>query len=121
MLYSSFGFIAGEIPATYLMQRLPLGKCIGTACIQWGVVVAMHAACHIVAGLATVRFLLGFMEVCTAPGAIYITSSWYTKKEQVPRVGIWYMSSQFAQVFGGFFSWAIYKAPAFRWQGLFVL
>ena len=52
---------------------------------------------------------------------IYITGSFYTKKEQVVRVAIWYTTSGWAAVFGGFFSWCIYQAPSFRWQGLFVL
>jgi len=90
-------------------------------CMLWGIVVAMHAVCHNFGSLAAVRFLLGAIEVCTAPGVIYITSSWYTKTEQVSRVALWYTTSGWAAVFGGFFSWAIYHANTFRWQGLFVL
>lgn len=131
-------------------------------CMLWGIVVAMHAACHNFASLAIVRFLLGAIEVCTAPAVIYITgsckccfssltcltcailephchqtstlapgfcnpASWrltikvYTKDEQVVRVAIWYTTSGWASVFGGFFAWAIYHAKSFRWQSLFVL
>lgn len=90
-------------------------------CMLWGVVVAMHAVCHDFGSLAAVRLLLGMIEVCTAPAAIYITASWYTKEEQVTRVAIWYTTSGWAAVFGGFFSWALNQAPRFRWQGLFVV
>lgn len=117
----SFGYLGGEIPATYLMQRVPLARYLAIMCMLWGVVVAMHAVCHNFASLAAVRFLLGFIEVCTAPAVIYITGSWYTKQEQVTRVAIWYTCSGWAAVFGGFFSWCIYQADSFRWQGLFVL
>jgi MFS family permease len=86
----------------------------------WGIVVAMHAVCHDFGSLAAVRFLLGAIEVCTAPAVIYITGSWYTKTEQITRVAIWYTTSGWANVFGGFFAWAIYHAESFRWQGLFV-
>lgn len=87
----------------------------------WGVVVAMHAVCHDFSSLAAVRFLLGAIEVCTAPAAIYLTGTWYTKSEQVTRVSIWYSTSGWAQVLNGFLSWCIYHAPGFRWQALFIL
>ncbi|KIX03823.1 uncharacterized protein Z518_07376 [Rhinocladiella mackenziei CBS 650.93] len=115
-----FGYLGGEIPATFFMQRVPLARYVAIMCMLWGIVVAMHAVCPDFGSLAAVRLLLGFIEVCTAPAAIYITSSWYTKKEQVSRVAIWYSTSGWAAVFGGFFAWAIYHADGFRWQGLFV-
>lgn len=117
----SFGYIVGEIPATFLMQRVPLAKYFAVMCMLWGFTVAMLAVCNNFNGLAAVRFLLGFLEVCTAPGAIYITSSWYTQKEQITRVTIWYTSSAFANMFSGFFAWAFLHASSFKWQGLFVL
>ncbi|KAH6682740.1 permease of the major facilitator superfamily [Halenospora varia] len=116
-----FGYLGGEIPVTFFMQRVPLAKYLSVMCMLWGVVVAMHAVCHDFGSLAAVRLLLGMIEVCTAPAAIYITASWYTKEEQVTRVAIWYTTSGWAAVFGGFFSWALNQAPRFRWQGLFVV
>lgn len=116
----SFGYLFGEIPAAFLMQRFPLAQYLGTMSMLWGIIVAMHAVCHDFAGLAAVRFLLGAIEVCTTPAVIYITSSWYTRSEQVTRVALWYSTSGWAQVLGGFFAWAINQADRFRWQGLFI-
>ncbi|KAH7137833.1 permease of the major facilitator superfamily [Dactylonectria macrodidyma] len=116
-----FGYLGGEIPATYLMQRVPLAKYMAVMSMIWGIVVAMHAVYHNFGSLAAVRFLLGFVEVCVAPASIYITGSWYTKEEQVTRVSLWYTTSGWAAVFGGFFSWCLNQASWFRWQGLFVL
>ncbi|KAH8886578.1 putative vitamin H transporter [Thozetella sp. PMI_491] len=115
-----FGYLGGEIPAAFFMQRIPLAKYVGCMSMLWGIVVAMHAVCHDFSSLAAVRFLLGAIEVCTAPAAIYLTSTWYTKEEQVTRVAIWYSTSGWAQVLNGFFAWCIYHAPHFRWQALFV-
>jgi ACS family allantoate permease-like MFS transporter len=115
-----FGYLGGEIPATFLMQRFSLSKYFSIMCMLWGIVVAMHAVCYDFAGLATVRFLLGAIEVCTAPAVIYITGSWYTKSEQITRVAIWYTTSGWANVFGGLFAFAINHAKTFKWQGLFV-
>lgn len=102
------------------MQRVPLAKYLGIMSMLWGTVVALHAVCHNFGGLAAVRFLLGSIEVCTTPAIIYVTSSWYTRSEQVTRVALWYSTSGWAQVFGGFFSWAINQASQFKWQGLFI-
>ncbi|KAF7555689.1 hypothetical protein G7Z17_g2002 [Cylindrodendrum hubeiense] len=115
-----FGYLGGEIPATILMQRIPLAKFFSVMVVIWGVIVMMHAVCHDFASLAAVRFLLGFIEVCTAPIIILILGSWYTKEEQVSRVAIWYTSSGWANVFGGFFAWLIWHAKTFKWQALFL-
>lgn len=87
----------------------------------WGAIVALHAVCHDFSSLAAVRFFLGAIEVSTVPVAILITSAFYTKEEQVTRVAIWYTTSGWAAVFGGFLSWVMYHANSFRWQGVFVL
>ena len=118
---ASFGYLAGEIPAIYLMQHLPLAKVFSIICILWGLVVALHAVCHEFASLAVLRFLLGFFEVYTVPAVINIFGSWYTKTEQVPRLSVWYTCYGFSNIFGGFLAWAIYQADSFRWRGLFVL
>nr|XP_001395707.2 vitamin H transporter [Aspergillus niger CBS 513.88] len=115
-----FGYMFGEIPAAFLMQRVPMAKYLGVMSMLWGTVVTLHAVCHNFGGLAAVRFLLGSIEVCTTPAILYITSSWYTHSEQVTRVAIWYSTSGWAQVFGGFFAWAINQAPGFKWESLFI-
>ncbi|OOQ89533.1 vitamin H transporter [Penicillium brasilianum] len=117
----SFGYLGGDIPATFLMQRLPLSKYFSIMCMIWGIIVALHAICHDFASLAAVRFFLGAIEVSTVPVAILITSAFYTKEEQVTRVAIWYTTSGWAAIFGGFFAWVFYHANSFRWQGLFIL
>lgn len=102
------------------MQRIPLAKFFSVMIIAWGIIVVCHGACKNFAGLMVARFLLGSIEVCAAPVTIYILGSWYSKKEQVSRVAIWYTSSGWGHVFGGFFAWIIYQAPSFRWQALFL-
>ena len=102
------------------MQRVPLAKFFAVMCFVWGATMVFHAPCENFAGLMVVRFLLGSIEVCAAPVVIYILGSWYSKEEQVSRVAIWYTSSGWGHVFGGFFAFVIYQAPTFRWQALFL-
>ncbi|GKZ35527.1 hypothetical protein AbraIFM66950_006189 [Aspergillus brasiliensis] len=115
-----FGYLFGEVPAAFLMQRVSIARYLGIMSMLWGTVVALHAACHNFGGLAAVRFLLGSIEVCTTPAIIFITSSWYTHSEQLTRVAIWYSTSGWAQVIGGFVAWAINHANYFKWESLFI-
>ncbi|KGO48629.1 Major facilitator superfamily domain, general substrate transporter [Penicillium expansum] len=96
-----FGYLGGDIPATYLMQRFSLAKYLSV--------------------MSALRFFLGAIEVSTVPVAIYITGAFYTKEEQLTRVALWYTTSGWAAIFGGFLAWCMYHAENFRWQGLFIL
>lgn len=117
----SFGYLAGDIPSVYILQRWTIDKAFAAVVIIWGLVVALHAACSGFVSLAVLRFVLGFGEVFTTPVVLQIFSSWYTKEEQLVRMPIWYTCYGLANIFGGLLAWALYQAGSFRWQGLFVL
>jgi MFS family permease len=120
LAHYSFGYLAGEIPVTFLMQRVPLSKFFAIMVTLWGIIEMCHAACNNFGSLLAVRFLLGMIEVSAAPVIIYILGAWYTKAEQVSRVAIWYISSGLGNVTGGFFAWIIWHTKTFRWQALFL-
>ncbi|KAG5984062.1 hypothetical protein E4U55_006197 [Claviceps digitariae] len=85
-----FGYLAWEYPTTILIARLPIGKYLAGNTLFWGAVVALTAACRNFGGLMTVRFLLGVAEATITPGFMFVTSTWYTRDEMAPRVGIWF-------------------------------
>ncbi|KAK8858804.1 hypothetical protein IAR55_003034 [Kwoniella newhampshirensis] len=116
-----FGYLGGDIPASYFLQKFPLVKYFSLMTICWGIVVACQAACSDFAGLAVCRFLLGWIEVCTVPAVFMITASYYTASEQIARVGLWYTSSALAGCFGGFFAWCLYFSGSFGWRAIFIL
>ncbi|KAK4689865.1 MFS transporter, ACS family, allantoate permease, partial [Tremellales sp. Uapishka_1] len=116
-----FGYLGGDIPATYFLQRLPLVRYFSLMTIAWGIIVACQAGCSNFAGLAVCRFLLGFIEVCTVPAVFTITASYYTAQEQIARVAMWYTASALASVFGGFFAWTLYFSGPFGWRAIFIL
>lgn len=70
------GYLASQFPAGYVIQRLPLGKVIGTTTIIWGIILITTPACTNFAGMATNRFLLGFFEAVVNPGFVLIMSIW---------------------------------------------
>lgn len=85
-----FGYLAGEIPANYLMQKLPIGKFAATNLLIWGVLVMLCAVAKNFAGLAVLRFLMGFFEAGIPPCWIHITGMFYKGQEQGTRCTIWY-------------------------------
>jgi hypothetical protein len=84
--------------------------------IAWGLLSGTTAFVTSFGGLVTVRFLLGFVEAyvwhrkCKLrtnssrpffPGALFLLSSWYTKRELALRTSILYAGSLLAGAFGG--------------------
>lgn len=53
------GYLAAQLPATYLMKRVPIGKFISVNIIAWSIVLACHAAVSSYEGMLACRFLLG--------------------------------------------------------------
>jgi hypothetical protein len=70
------GYLASQFPAGYAIQRLPLGKVLGTTTIIWGIILITTPACTSFAGIAANRFLLGFFESVVNPGFVLIMSIW---------------------------------------------
>ncbi|KAL1878539.1 hypothetical protein VTK73DRAFT_7880 [Phialemonium thermophilum] len=117
-------YLAFEFPTGYLMQRLPTAKYLGANVILWGVMVACTSAAHNWAGLVSLRVLLGCFEAAVAPSLILITAMWYKKKEQPPRVGLWYVGTGFAKMVGALTSFGFqhYEGSRFRsWQIMFLV
>lgn len=56
--------------------------------VIWGIVSGSTAAVQSYHGLVTVRFILGIVEAPFFPGAVFLLSSWYTRKEMGMRCAI---------------------------------
>src|ERR1700744_6291794 len=69
--------------------------------VAWGVLSGLTALTHRFHGLVTVRFFLGFVEAPYFPGALFLLSSWYTRKELALRTSILYSGSLLSGAFGG--------------------
>lgn len=82
-------YLAAEYPTNLLMQKFPTGKYLTVNFLLWGVVLSASSSCKSFATLAVARFFLGILESCINPGLILISSSWWTKEEQVFRVPFW--------------------------------
>ncbi|KAH7024357.1 dipeptide transmembrane transporter [Microdochium trichocladiopsis] len=102
-----FGYLAGEVPANFLMQKLPIGKFVAVNIFIWGVLVMLCAVTKNFTGLAILRFLMGVFEACIGPCWVQLTGMFYKSGEQGARVSVWYSMVGLAVILGGFFSWGI--------------
>lgn len=96
-----FGYLIGQYPAGYFLQRLPIAKVIGVTTVTWGVILITTPACHNFAGIAVNRFMLGLVESVINPGFVLIMSMWYTSLEQPLRLELYYCTNGVATMFGG--------------------
>lgn len=55
----------------------------------WSIALCAHAACTSFGGLLAVRFILGMCEGAVTAGFLIVTSMFYTKSEQMARIGYW--------------------------------
>lgn len=102
-----FGYIAGQYPSSYCLQRFPAGKVIAATCLAWSVVMLAHIGCTNYAGILVCRFLLGFFEAPISGGFVLFCSLFYTRKEQVARTMIWGSMQGIFYVIFGFVSYGL--------------
>lgn len=106
---------------------------------MWAAVSAATGAVQNYRGMIALRFVLGFVEApffrksrmgslslrsidLVLAGALYLFSSWYTKRELAKRISILYAAGQMSGAFGGLLGAAIMRGmdgkaglPAWRW------
>ncbi|KAK3112732.1 hypothetical protein LTR53_010680 [Teratosphaeriaceae sp. CCFEE 6253] len=117
-------YLAFEFPHGWGMQHYPTAKYLGTMVGLWGTIVAVTSACKNYGALVTTRVLLGVFESAVAPSLILITSMWYKRHEQPPRVGIWYLGTGTGTIFGSLISFGFqhYDSNTFTsWQIMFLV
>lgn len=106
------------------MQRFPTAKYLGLNVALWGLMTALMSTARNWAALATLRVLLGCFESAVAPALILITTMWYKKSEQPPRMGLWYVGTGTGTVIGALASFGFqhYTSKAFTsWQIMFLV
>lgn len=102
-----FGFLGWAIPTNLLLQRLPVGKYLGSQIFLWGALLMCQAACNTFQTLAVTRALAGAVEAAADPCFMVITQMWYTRQQQPIRIGIWYSGYGWGAAGGGLLGYGI--------------
>lgn len=67
----------------------------------WAIVSGLTAVANNFVGLLLTRFFLGLAEAPYYPGAVYLLSIFYTRKEVATRIAILYTGNILATAFAG--------------------
>ncbi|ORY63459.1 major facilitator superfamily domain-containing protein [Pseudomassariella vexata] len=120
------GYILTQIPTNMILNKMRPSIFLPTVMCCWAVVSASTGGVQSYGGLVALRFVLGFVEAPFFPGALFLFSSWYTKKELAARISVLYAAGQMSGAFGGLLGSAIMggmegKAGLAAWRWLFII
>lgn len=120
------GYLLGQIPSNMLLNRLRPSRYMGVCMMLWAIVSAVTALSTNFTGLLLTRFFLGITEAPYYPGAVYLLSMFYTRKEVATRIAILYTGNILATAFAGLIAAGIFHglggvAGISGWQWLFIL
>ncbi|KAE9974876.1 hypothetical protein EG327_008628 [Venturia inaequalis] len=120
------GYLLGQIPSNMFLTRTRPSRYMGLAMMLWAVISALTAVCNNFVGLLMVRFFLGICQAPYYPGAVYLLSIFYTRKEVATRIAILYTGNILAQAFAGLIAAGIFHglddvAGIAGWRWLFIL
>jgi len=99
ILYVSY--CPAQIPSNMVLNWVTRPSLyIGTCVVLWGLTSALTGITHNYAGIMACRVFIGLPEAAFYPGAIYLLSRWYTRKELAFRSAILYGGLLISNAFG---------------------
>ncbi|KAH7904472.1 major facilitator superfamily domain-containing protein [Hygrophoropsis aurantiaca] len=125
ILYASY--CPAQIPSNMILNYVSRPTLyIGTCVILWGLTSAMTGVTHNFAGIVACRVFIGLPEAAFYPGAIFLLSRWYTRKELAFRSAILYAGLLVSNAFGSLIAAGILgnmdgKMGIAAWRWLFYI
>lgn len=96
------GYILMQVPSNLLLHKIGRPSIYLPICIIiWGTISGLTSLAQNSRQIVIIRFFLGFVEAAFFPGALYVMSRFYTKKEYSTRVTLLYAGSILSNAFGG--------------------
>ncbi|KAH7110066.1 major facilitator superfamily domain-containing protein [Dendryphion nanum] len=122
----TIGYMLAQLPSNMLITRVRPAIYLPTCAILWSGVSAATAAVKTPGELYAVQFVLGVIEAPLFPGAVYLMSCWYTRRELALRTALLYSGLVLAQAFSGLIAAGVFAgmtdlAGIKGWQWLFIL
>ncbi|OMP81932.1 putative transporter, partial [Diplodia seriata] len=120
------GYLLGQVPSNMFLTRTRPSWYMGSCMMLWAVVSALTALSKDFKGLLLTRFFLGVTEAPYYPGALYMLSIFYTRKEIATRISILYTGNILATAFAGLIAAGIFHGMddlggISGWRWLFIL
>jgi len=114
-----------QIPSNMLITRIRPGIYMSSWMFIWAIVSACTALVQNFGGLVACRFFLGITEAPFYPGATYMLSIFYTRKEVATRIALLYCAQILATGFSGLIAAGVFQLDGARgisgWRWLFIM
>ncbi|CAI7641233.1 unnamed protein product [Penicillium glandicola] len=119
------GIVIAEIPSNILLQKLGASVWLTFQMFAWGTVALTQTWSTNIHSFYATRFLLGLFEGGYIPGAQFMLSLFYTRKELALRTAIFYFGNYAATATGSLIAAGVLQMAGIKglsgWQWLFVL
>lgn len=120
------GYMLGQIPSNMALTRVRPSWWMGSFMVGWAVVSALTALADDYVSIVLTRFFLGAVEAPFYPGALYLLSIFYTRKELATRISVLYSGNIFASAFSGLIAAGVFNgldgAMGLKgWRWLFII
>ena len=94
-------YVFFEVPSNLVLKRVRPSYWLGGMSLCWGFMTLGQGLVKTYAGLLVLRFFLGLFEAGLVPGAVYLTSMYYTRFELQKRMAGLYIANCIAIATGG--------------------
>ncbi|KAF9874419.1 hypothetical protein CkaCkLH20_07982 [Colletotrichum karsti] len=120
------GYLLMQVPSNMFLTRTKPSAYMSICMIGWAAVSAATAGVKNYSGLVAVRFFLGFVEAPFYPGALYLLSIFYTRKELATRISLLYTGQVISTGCSGLIAAATFSTldkvkGLAGWQWLFII
>ncbi|KAI0146190.1 MFS general substrate transporter [Xylariaceae sp. FL1272] len=120
------GYILAQTPSNIIANKVSWpGVYICAGMAAWGLLSALTALVTGFAGLLVIRVLLGVIEAVFFPGALFLLSLFYNRKQFALRTAILYSGSQVGNAIGGLFAIGVLRLDGQHgisgWRWLFII
>lgn len=106
------GYIAGQIPGNYLLQKLPIGRFLFILTSLWTVIIFLHCAAYNYSGVIALRFFLGFVESVVLPLLNITMGQFLTASEKASTAPIFYSTCLGVTIPTGFIAYGVLFAKS---------
>uniref|UniRef100_A0A8H7NQB4 Major facilitator superfamily (MFS) profile domain-containing protein n=1 Tax=Bionectria ochroleuca TaxID=29856 RepID=A0A8H7NQB4_BIOOC len=120
------GYIAGQIPSNMVLNRVRPSWYMAGFCMAWSIVSLLTFLAKDYSTMVVLRFFLGVTEAPFYPGALYLISLFYTRKEIATRMSWFFTANMLASAFSpliaaGVFSGLDKSMGLSGWKWLFII
>ncbi|RAH47323.1 putative MFS transporter [Aspergillus brunneoviolaceus CBS 621.78] len=120
------GYLLGQVPSNMLLNRVKPARYMSGFMMAWAIVSTLTCLVKNYHGMLVCRLILGIVEAPFYPGALFMISLFYNRKEATTRMAVLYTGNMLASAFSGLISAGVFagldkKHGLAGWQWLFLI